>query len=77
MEDEIEAVSDEEEQEVSEEERDETFNVDENQCHLCRIKMRSKDEVYYHVQENHKEYFRGMMEIVENRSCFNMNLGVS
>ena len=45
MEDEIEAVSDEEEQEVSEEERDETFNVDENQCHLCRIKMRSKDEV--------------------------------
>ena len=55
--------------EVSDEEQDETLSVNENQCHLCRIQLESKDDVYYYVEINHKEYFSGMMEI--------MKLGVS
>ena len=55
--------------EVLDQEQVETFSVNENQCHLCKNQFESKDDVFYHVQMNHVEYFNGMMEII--------NLGVS
>ena len=45
-------------------EQEETLSVSENQCHLCPIQFASKDDVFNHVQVNHEDYFRGMMEFV-------------
>ena len=58
---------DEDNTEVLDQEQEETFSANANQCHLCQ--NQSKDDVYYHVQMNHVEYFNEMMEI--------MNVGVS
>ena len=67
------------EQEVSDEEQEETLTVLENQCHLCRLQLATKNQFYYHIEVHHEEYFRGMMEIIEttNKSSLNMTLGVS
>ena len=51
-------------EEVSDPEQEETLSVSENQCHLCPIQFASKDDVFNHVQVNHEDYFRGMMEFV-------------
>ena len=44
----------------------EDFTADENQCHLCRVQLSSKDDLFYHVEEKHKDYFQGMMEVMAN-----------
>ena len=44
----------------------EEFTADENQCHLCRVQLSSKDDLFYHVAEKHKDYFQGMMEVMAN-----------
>ena len=62
---------------VSDEDQEEPVNVVENQCHICRIQLSTKDQFYYHIEVNHVEYFRGMMEIIGNRSSLNTTLGVS
>ena len=51
-------------EDVSDQEQEETLDVNENQCHLCLVQFESKDDVFNHVQANHDDYFRGMMEFV-------------
>ena len=38
------------------------YILDENQCHLCRLQLASRDEVMDHVEAEHKEYFQGVLE---------------
>ena len=51
-------------EDVSDQEQEETLDVNENQCHLCLIQFTSKDDVFNHIQVNHEDYFHGMMEFV-------------
>ena len=37
--------------------------LNENQCHICRIQLLTKDGLFDNVQANHEEYFNGMMEV--------------
>ena len=37
--------------------------LEENPCHLCRIQLQTKDDLYNHVQVNHEEHFLRMMEV--------------
>ena len=64
-------------EEVSDEGQEEPVNVGENQCHLCRMQLATRDQYYYHIEDNHEAYFHGMMEVLENRSSLNMTQGVS
>ena len=34
----------------------------ENQCHICKYVMKTKDELFYHVQSQHEVYVSGFME---------------
>ena len=45
---------------------DESYELNENQCHLCKLQMLNRDDLYQHVETDHPEYHQGMMEIVEN-----------
>ena len=36
-----------------------------NQCHLCGLKLTSRNDMMDHVENNHVEYFQGIMEISE------------
>ena len=38
------------------------YNLNENQCHLCRKQLLSRDEVMDHVEIEHQEYFQGVLE---------------
>ena len=38
----------------------ENFTTEENQCHICRMKLQTKDLFYNHVEIEHVEYFKGM-----------------
>ena len=51
------------EDEDKDKDKEEIPELEENQCHLCRIQLQTKDDLYNHVQENHEEYFLGMMEV--------------
>ena len=42
----------------------EDFSPKENQCHLCKVELSSKNEMFYHVQREHEDYFQGMMEVM-------------
>ena len=45
------------------------FTLNENQCHLCKKQLSTKDELWDHVEKVHVEYFQGMLEYAaENRS---------
>ena len=46
--------------ESDEDEQNETCN--ENQCHLCQEQLLSRDDLWDHVQANHREYYQGMLE---------------
>ena len=48
---------------IKDKDKEEIPELEENQCHLCRIPLQTKDNLYNHVQENHEEYFLGMMEV--------------
>ena len=50
------------------EDQEEVLELEENQCHLCRIKLQTKDDLYDHVQMNHEEYFLGMIEVAARMS---------
>jgi hypothetical protein len=66
-------MDDEEDSEVMEEEtQEENMQLSENQCHLCRLQFLTKDDIYYHVQVNHQEYFYGMMEVAARMSNQNI-----
>ena len=41
---------------------EEDYNLNQNQCHLCRLQLSSRDEVMDHVEVEHKEYFQGVLE---------------
>ena len=44
------------------------FTPNENQCHLCKKQLSSKDELWDHVEKVHEDYFQGMLEYAaENR----------
>ena len=42
---------------------EEEIALDANQCHLCGLKLASRNEVMEHVEKNHEAYFQGIMEI--------------
>ena len=42
----------------------EDFSPKENQCHLCKKELSSKNEKFDHVQREHEEYFQGMLEVM-------------
>ena len=45
---------------------DDSYEFIENQCHLCKLQMVNRDDLYDHVETEHQEYHRGMLEIVAN-----------
>ena len=49
------------------EDGDVSYEFIENQCHLCKLQLPNRDDLFNHVETNHQEYHRGMMEIVANR----------
>ena len=59
----IENVEDVLEESVSDEESEDLFVHSENQCHLCRKRLNTKDELFEHVQKDHEEYYNGLMEV--------------
>ena len=46
--------------ESDEDEQNEMCN--ENQCHLCREQLLTRDYSWDHVEANHQEYYQGMLE---------------
>ena len=48
---------------VEEEEVEEDYQLSENQCHLCKHQLLTKDELWQHVELNHQEYFQDMREL--------------
>ena len=44
----------------------------ENQCHLCRKHLLSKDDLLDHVQAQHEAYYLGMMEVAAQMSKSNI-----
>ena len=61
----IENVEDDEEVEDVEDE----YILDQNECHLCHLKLSSRDDLWEHVENQHVEYFQGMLEFAaENRT---------
>ena len=38
------------------------YSLEENQCHLCRLQLLTKDDLMTHVEVSHEEYFQGAME---------------
>ena len=41
---------------------EEDFMPNENQCHLCKHQLTTKDDLWEHVEANHAEYFESMLE---------------
>ena len=63
------------ENEANEEHMDEVEDVEDeytlhqNECHLCNLKLSSRDDLWVHVENQHVEYFQGMLEFAaENRT---------
>ena len=57
------------EQIVEEEDDEDYYKLNENQCHLCKEQLTTKDELWEHVERNHVEYFQGKLEMAAaNRS---------
>ena len=54
--------------EESGEDSDDYCVLVENQCHLCKKELNTKDELFDHVQAEHEEYYNGMLEIAANMS---------
>ena len=38
------------------------YSLNENQCHLCKMQLTTKDDLMDHVEADHKDYFQGMLE---------------
>ena len=64
----VESQHDDNEQDIEDIEND-YEQLLENQCHLCKEVLSTKDELWYHVENNHVDYFLGMIEFAaSNRS---------
>jgi hypothetical protein len=54
---------------MEDEDQEETHEkLNENHVHICRIQLETKDDLFDHVQADHKEYFDGMMEVRPSES---------
>ena len=42
---------------------EEEIPFNENDCHLCGLTLALRDKLMEHVENNHEEYFQGIMEI--------------
>ena len=42
-----------------------------NQCHLCKKELDTKDELFDHSQAEHEEYYNVMLEIAANMTMNN------
>ena len=51
------------EESTDDEDDDTLMTTVENQCHLCREQLKSKDDLFNHVQSQHEVYFLGIMEL--------------
>ena len=51
----------------NDEELDDSYEFCENQCHLCKLQLPCKDDLYCHVETDHEEYHLGMLEVIANR----------
>ena len=48
---------------------EEEYTLEQNECHLCNLKLSSRDDLWEHVENQHVEYFQGMLEFAaENRT---------
>ena len=41
---------------------DDDYNLNENQCHLCKMQHSSKDDLIDHIEVDHAEYYQGVLE---------------
>ena len=41
---------------------EEEITLKENQCHMCMLEFSSKDNVMDHIENDHADYFEGLME---------------
>ena len=44
-------------------EDDHDYMPRENQCHLCKKQLTTRDELWEHVEQVHVEYFQGVLEV--------------
>ena len=49
------------------EDLDLSCEIVENQCHLCKLQLQNRDDLFSHVELDHVEYHQEMMEIIANR----------
>ena len=52
------------------EDDDADFTPNENQCHLCRKQLLSKDDLINHVKTKHEAYFQGMLDVAASMTNF-------
>ena len=52
------------------EDSDADFNPNENQCHICRKQLLSKDDLLNHMKNQHEAYFQGMMDVAASMTNF-------
>ena len=45
----------------------------ENQCHLCKKQLSTKNELFDHVENHHAVYFQGMMEVAVSMKSKNFS----
>jgi len=43
----------------------------ENQCHLCKLQMLNRDDLFNHVEHEHVDYHQEMLEIIASRRITN------
>jgi hypothetical protein len=58
---------DEELETVSDDDNGDSYEFVENECHLCKLQLHIRDELYYLVETQHVEYHQGVLEILVNR----------
>ena len=58
--DDLEQVSD-------DDDNNDSYEFVENQCHLCKLQLLNRDDLYNHVETFHQEYHQGMLEIIADR----------
>ena len=40
--------------------------LNDNKCHLFRLQLLDKDDLFHHVESNHEAYFQGILEVTNN-----------
>ena len=49
-------------------ETDDDYTLIENQCHLCKLELSSRNDLMDHVEWVHMDYYQGMMEVVAQQN---------